>query len=245
MIIPAIDLLDGQTVRLFKGDYNQVTHYEQSPQELVNHYANNGAELIHVVDLQGARDVTARQLSLIGKLAASTEVLIQVGGGIRSEQDVAELLEAGAGRVVIGSLAIEEPSLVASWIKSFGSERIVIALDVALGDQGQKWLPTQAWQEGGRVLLEDVIDQFVAVNVQHILCTDISRDGTLQGSNHQLYSELKQKYPQISWQASGGIGSLQDIATVAQSEVYGIIVGKALLEGKFTLKEARSCWLAE
>jgi len=245
MIIPAIDLIDGQTVRLFKGDYSQVTYYDQTPAELVDLYSQNGAELIHIVDLQGAKDVSRRQLALIGELSSSTEVLIQTGGGVRSEKDITELLDAGAGRVVIGSLAIKEPELVSGWIQNFGPQRIVLALDVALGELGEKWLPTQAWQSGGQVLLEDVLDQFLAVNVQHILCTDISRDGTLQGSNHQLYRELQEKYPQLTWQASGGIGSLEDISRVAQTGVSGIIVGKAFLDGKFTLKEAQACWLAE
>ena len=245
MIIPAIDIIDGQTVRLFKGDYGQVTYYDQTPAELVELYSKNGAELIHIVDLQGAKDLSQRQLSLIEELCTSTEVLIQTGGGIRSEKDIAELLEAGAGRVVIGSLAIKKPELVSVWIQNFGPEKIVLALDVALGEEGQKWLPTQAWQEGGQVLLEDVLDQFLAVNVQHILCTDISRDGTLQGSNHLLYAELQEKYPQLTWQASGGIGGLQDISRVAETGVSGIIVGKALLDGKFTLEEAQACWLAE
>ena len=245
MIIPAIDIIDGQTVRLFKGDYSRVTYYDQTPAWLVEDYAKNGAELIHIVDLQGARDINQRQLSLIGELSSSTDVLIQTGGGIRSEKDVAELLEAGAGRVVIGSLAIKEPEVVSTWVQNFGPDKIVLALDVALGEQGEKWLPTQAWQRGGQVLLEDVLDQYLAVKVQHILCTDISRDGTLQGSNHQLYTELQEKYPQLTWQASGGIGSLGDISRVAQTGVAEIIVGKALLDGKFTLKEAQSCWLAE
>ncbi|NQT61925.1 MAG: 1-(5-phosphoribosyl)-5-[(5-phosphoribosylamino)methylideneamino]imidazole-4-carboxamide isomerase [Candidatus Marinimicrobia bacterium] len=245
MIIPAIDIIDGQTVRLFKGDYSQITYYDQTPTSLVERYANGGAKLIHIVDLQGARDVDQRQLSLIGELSTSTDVLIQTGGGIRSEQDVAELLEAGAGRVVIGSLAIKEAELVSTWVQNFGPERVVLALDVALDEQGQKWLPTQAWQTGGQVLLEDVLDQYLEANVQHILCTDISRDGTLQGSNHQLYTELQEKYPQLTWQASGGIGSLNDISRVAQAGVAGIIVGKALLDRKFSLKEAQSCWLAE
>jgi len=245
MIIPAIDLIDGQTVRLYKGDYGQVTYYDQTPTELVALYSRKGAELIHIVDLQGAKDLSKRQLALIRELSSSTEVLIQTGGGVRTEKDITELLDAGAGRVVIGSLAIKEPELVSGWIQNFGPQRIVLALDVALGEQGEKWLPTQAWQAGGQVLLEDVLDQFLAVNVQHILCTDIGRDGTLQGSNHQLYRELQEKYPQLTWQASGGIGSLQDISMVAQTGVSGIIVGKALLDGKFTLKEAQACWLAE
>ncbi len=244
MIIPAIDIIAGKTVRLFKGDYGQVTYYDQTPQELVELYSNSGAALIHIVDLQGARDIHKRQLSFIRELCASTEVTIQTGGGIRSEEDVVELLEAGAGRVVIGSLAIGQPEKVKGWIQKFGPDKIVLALDVALGEHGQKWLPTQAWQEGGQALLEDVLDQYLEVNIQHILCTDISRDGTLQGSNHQLYAELQEKYPQLTWQASGGIGKLEDVSHVARTGVAGIIVGKALLDKKFSLKEAQSCWHA-
>ncbi len=242
MIIPAIDLIAGKTVRLFKGDYAKVTNYPQAPQELVKAYSEKGAEVIHIVDLQGARDVANRQLDLIGELASGVEAIIQSGGGIRSEKDISDLLKRGVSRVVIGSLAIKEPALVQEWVKQFGPDQIVLALDVALDDQGQKWLPTHAWQEGGQVRLEEVLDQFLAVNIKHILCTDISRDGTLKGSNNQLYTELQQKYPQLTWQASGGIGGLQDIKDVAQTDVSGIIVGKALLDGLFTLEEAMSCW---
>ena len=242
MIIPAIDIIAGQTVRLFKGDYKQVTPYEQSPAELVQNYAETGAELIHVVDLQGARDVSKRQLSLIAELAASVDVPIQTGGGIRTENDVGELLNTGVSRVIIGSLAIKEPDLVQGWVKAFGPEKMVLALDVSLDEDGQKWLPTQAWQEGGQVRLEEVLDQYLSVNIKHILCTDISRDGTLKGSNSQLYAELQQKYPELNWQASGGIGGLGDIQEVAQTGVSGVIVGKALLDGLFTFKEAQSCW---
>lgn len=245
MIIPAIDIIAGRTVRLLRGDYGQVTYYERSPLELVETYTQNGANLIHVVDLQGAKDVEQRQLPLIATLSRATRIPIQTGGGIRSEADVSAVLESGAARVIIGSLAIKEPILVSDWIQKFGPEKIVLALDVALDSDGAKWLPTQAWQEGGRVLLEDILEQYLEVGVKHILCTDISRDGTLEGSNHLLYAELQKKYPQLAWQASGGIGQLADIEKVAETGVTGIIVGKALLDGRFTFEEAQACWHVE
>ncbi|MCF7822714.1 MAG: 1-(5-phosphoribosyl)-5-[(5-phosphoribosylamino)methylideneamino]imidazole-4-carboxamide isomerase [Candidatus Marinimicrobia bacterium] len=245
MIIPSIDLIGGQTVRLFKGDYEKINYYEQSPLALVRSYSKAGADLIHLVDLQGAKEITRRQLPLIQKLVSSTDVHIQVGGGIRSEEDVRELLEVGVERVVIGSLAIKEPEKVMEWVKRYGSEKIVLALDVNIDEKGVKWLPTQAWQQDGQLPLEALLDQYLSVQIKHILCTDISRDGTLSGSNDQLYSELQQNYPHFTWQASGGIGSLGDIAKIAATGVSGIIVGKALLDGIFTFREAQSCWLGE
>lgn len=245
MIIPAIDIIGGQTVRLFKGDYQKISYYQQSPLDLLQLYSQAGVGIIHIVDLQGARDITQRQLPLIQKLVSSTSVPIQVGGGIRSEADLRQLLEAGVERVVIGSMAIKNPNKVSGWIKAYGPGKIVLALDVAIDEKGAKWLPTQAWQQGGQIHLEDLLEQYLNVNVKHILCTDISRDGTLSGSNYHLYRELQQKFPQLSWQASGGIGSLDDIPKIVATGVSGIIVGKALLDGIFTLEEAIACWLGE
>ena len=245
MIIPAIDIMAGKTVRLFRGDYGQVTFYQETPQELVQKYTYEGAEWIHVVDLQGAREPDRRQFELIANLSRSSQVSIQIGGGIRSEADLAGLLNAGADRVVIGSLAINEVELVTSWLKTFGGHRIVLALDVSLDAHGQRWLPTQAWQAAGGYRLEEILDKYLDAGVKHILCTDISRDGTLRGSNTELYADLQKQYPMLKWQASGGIGSRDDITAVARTGVAGVIVGKALLEGIFTLKEAVSCWRAE
>ncbi len=242
MIIPAIDLIEGKAVRLLKGDYDKVTYYDDSPLDLVQKYANGDTEVIHVVDLQGARDTKRRQLDLISEMVSVAGVAIQTGGGIRTAEDITDLLAAGVRRLVIGSLAIKEPATVIPWIKNFGAEHIVLALDVSIDDDGNKMLPTFAWQERGNQRLESILDQYLDVDIKHILCTDISRDGTLQGSNTSLYSELQVKYPQLEWQASGGIGNLGDIESVAKTGVSGVIVGKALLDGKFTLGEAQTCW---
>jgi phosphoribosylformimino-5-aminoimidazole carboxamide ribotide isomerase len=244
MIIPAIDLLDGKVVRLLKGNYGQVTYYDKSPVDLVRRYSTNGVQVIHIIDLQGARDTDRRQLDLIRELVRSTVIQIQTGGGIRSEEDIFELLNAGVARVVIGSLSINEPQKVQGWINKFGPEKIVLALDVSIDEEGNKWLPTHGWRQGSGKRLEEILDQYISTGVKHILCTDISRDGTLKGSNTGLYSELSGRYPQLEWQASGGIGELEDISSVAQTGVSGVIIGKALLDGKFTLGEAQACWLA-
>jgi phosphoribosylformimino-5-aminoimidazole carboxamide ribotide isomerase len=247
MIIPAIDLIDGQTVRLYQGDYDQKTSYSKTPLEIKQSYAAQGAQWLHLVDLDGAKDSTKRQLMLLRQLinqqtAQSKDLNIQVGGGVRNQQDVESLLAIGANRVVIGSLAIKEPETVKAWIKQYGNEKIVLALDINIDESGNKWLPTHGWIEKSNVTLENLLEDYKSVEVKHVLCTDISKDGTLTGSNVELYQELVSKYPTIQWQASGGIGSLDDIKNLKPTAVAGVILGKALLEGKFTLEEAISCW---
>ena len=242
MIIPAIDLIDGQTVRLYQGSYDQTTHYTQTPFELRDRYAAAGAGVLHLVDLSGAKDASQRQTALLRELMQQSPLPVQVGGGVRSEADLVTLLEAGASRVVIGSLAIRQSALVQQWLKQYGGERIVLALDVSINERGEKTLPSHGWIEASNITLEQVLDGFITAGARHVLCTDISKDGTLQGPNVALYAELVQKYPQIQWQASGGVGSLADIKALKPTGVAGVILGRALLEGKFTAQEAMQCW---
>jgi len=242
MMIPAIDLIEGQVVRLFQGDYQQKTNYQTSAKERQDAYASAGATVMHFVDLDGAKDNTKRQLSTLKNLVNHPTMVIQVGGGIRNENDVKQLLDLGANRVVIGSLAIKQPELVLQWLTQYGPEKIVLALDVKIDSQGNKTLPTHGWIKDSGVILEDLLDQYISAGLKHVLCTDISKDGTLTGTNVELYTELCKKYPSINWQASGGIGSLDDIKALIPTGVSGVILGRSLLEGKFTLEEAISCW---
>ncbi|OUS24883.1 1-(5-phosphoribosyl)-5-[(5-phosphoribosylamino)methylideneamino]imidazole-4-carboxamide isomerase [Thalassotalea sp. 42_200_T64] len=242
MIIPAIDLINGKTVRLYQGDYQQKTDYEQTPEQLVASYFEQGAEVLHLVDLDGAKDSKQRQTQRLKDIISVAKMPVQVGGGVRCQQDVDDLLALGASKVVIGSLAIKQPELVKSWLTIYGKDKIVLALDVQINEQGDKLLPTHGWIEKSNTTLESLLDFYGSDNISQVLCTDISKDGTLTGSNVELYRQLKQQYPSIFWQASGGIGCLDDINNVAQSGADGIILGRALLEGKFTLTEAISCW---
>lgn len=242
MIIPALDLIDGQVVRLFQGDYGQVTEYKVNPAEQFALYHQAGADWLHLVDLTGAKDTSARQLDLIRTLLASTPANIQIGGGVRSEQDVADLLDAGAQRVVIGSTAVKQPEVVKAWMEKYGPERIVLALDVNIDDNGQRKVAVSGWQEDSGVTIEALIEDFRTVGLKHVLCTDISRDGTLAGSNVDLYRDLCAQYPDVQFQSSGGIGSLDDIAALKGTGVAGVIVGRALLDGKFTAEQAFACW---
>ncbi|WP_339386413.1 1-(5-phosphoribosyl)-5-[(5-phosphoribosylamino)methylideneamino]imidazole-4-carboxamide isomerase [Vibrio caribbeanicus] len=244
MIIPALDLIEGQVVRLYQGDYGKVTEYKVDPIKQFNAYFDAGSEWLHLVDLTGAKNTKERQLSLIGQLLSGTPANIQIGGGIRTEQDVIDLLDAGAKRVVVGSTAVREPQRVKSWIQKYGVEQIVLALDINVDAQGQRKVAISGWQEDSGVTIEDLLDSYLEVGLKHVLCTDISRDGTLSGSNVELYRDLCRQYPQIKFQSSGGIGSLDDIAALRGTGVAGVIVGRALLDGKFSVEESIACWTA-
>ncbi|CAG9296771.1 1-(5-phosphoribosyl)-5-[(5-phosphoribosylamino)methylideneamino]imidazole-4-carboxamide isomerase [Celerinatantimonas diazotrophica] len=245
MIIPALDLINGQVVRLYQGDYQQQTTYSDDPLSQFLSYQNQGAQVLHLVDLDGAKDTTTRQLSVIRRLISKTQVKIQVGGGIRDEDALSDLLESGAARVVIGSMAVKQPEVVSQWIERYGSEQIVLALDVNVNAAGEKRVAVSGWQDDSGMQIEALLDHYLTYGLKHVLCTDISRDGTLQGSNTTMYKELCQRYPTIQFQSSGGIGSLKDIAELRSTGVAGVIVGKALLEGKFTVEEAIKCWRNE
>jgi len=242
VIIPAIDLIQGKTVRLYQGSYDKTTEYQQTPLQLRDLYAKAGAGILHLVDLTGAKNAADRQLELLTSLMKNAPLPVQVGGGVRTAADVEQLLAAGASRVVVGSVAIREPATVQGWLRTYGGDKIVLALDVAINAKGDKTLPSHGWIEESTITLEQVLDGFIAAGAKHVLCTDISKDGTLQGPNVALYAELVQKYPQIQWQASGGVGSLADIKALKPTGVAGVILGRALLEGKFTIEEAIQCW---
>ncbi len=235
-IIPALDLIDGQVVRLHQGDYAKQTTYCDDPIAQFADYVRQGAQQLHLVDLTGAKNPHIRQI------IAATPCPVQVGGGIRREQDVADLLMTGANRVVIGSTAIKERATVKQWFTQYGAEKFVLALDININANGQKIVAISGWQEASGVLLEEVIEDYQSVGLRHVLCNDISRDGTLAGSNIDLYREICAQYPDIQFQSSGGIGSLADIEALKNTGVAGVIVGRALLEGKFNVAEAIECW---
>ncbi|MFB2538309.1 MULTISPECIES: 1-(5-phosphoribosyl)-5-[(5-phosphoribosylamino)methylideneamino]imidazole-4-carboxamide isomerase [unclassified Acinetobacter] len=240
VVIPAIDVIDGKVVRLYQGDYGQTTQYQYDPIQQLQAYADAGATQLHLVDLTGAKDPNARQIAVIAEIIAKVNCPIQVGGGVRSIDDVKSLLDIGANRVVIGSQAVKNPTMVKEWFKQFGAEKLVLALDVQIKN-GVPYVAIHGWQEDSGITLHSLIEDYQSVGLKHVLCTDIFCDGTLQGSNVNLYKELVQTYPQLAIQSSGGIGNLADIEAIKATGVAGIIVGRALLEGKVTIAEALSC----
>ena len=238
-IIPAIDLRGGRVVRLRQGDYAQQTTYETHPLALAQGYADAGAAWLHLVDLDGARSGSLDNLRVIEAIAAHG-MAIQAGGGVRGEQDLQRLFDAGVRRVVLGSVAIREPDVVAGWLASHGAERLTLALDTR--HVGDRWvLPSAGWTEVETRTLDELAPWYAARGARHLLCTDIERDGMLAGFNLDLYRHLAVSVPQLSVQASGGVRSLDDIRAAREAGAAAVILGRALLEGRFTLKDALTC----
>ena len=217
MIIPAIDLIDGCVVRLHQGDYGARRDYGEDPLARLQRYQASGAQLLHIVDLTGAKDPKARQIPLLRELLSSLSIPVQTGGGIRSADDVRSLLDAGAARVVVGSAAVKRTDEVAGWMKTFGADKLVLALDVRINKAGNAEVAVSGWQENSGVLMDDLIRAFEPAGLRYVLTTDISKDGTLAGPNTALYAKLAQTFPNIDFQASGGIGSLDDIRAVSHT----------------------------
>ncbi len=237
LIYPAIDLKDGVCVRLMHGDFDQVTHYDDQPAARLTTFAAEGAQWIHIVDLDGAEAGQAMQHGLIGELTGAIDVKIQSGGGVRSANDVAKLLDSGVSRVVIGSLAVTQPNDVAAWLNGFGVERITLALDVKIED-GVPVPALKCWTQSSGVTLWEALDRYPKGVAKHLLVTDVGRDGALSGPNLELLSEIRLRRPDLVLQASGGVSSLQDIQAIKALGCHGAIVGRALYENRFTLPEA-------
>lgn len=237
-IYPAIDVREGRVVRLHKGDYDKETRYPTEPLTVAQEYADGGASWLHLVDLDAARAGGYTLTPLLREIVAGTGLSVQTGGGVRGKEDVVALLEAGASRVVVGSLAIREPETVAAWIEEFGADRITVALDTRTGEDGSWVLPTSGWTSDSETDLAVLLSHYARSGLAHALCTDIGRDGTMAGPNLNLYTFLTRAVPDVAVQASGGTRHAADVRGVRKIGCAGVILGKALLEGKLTVEEA-------
>lgn len=238
-LIPALDLIDGEVVRLVKGAYESKQVYDFKPLEKLKVYEKAGAKWLHLVDLSGAKEPNKRQFELIQSLALNLNANLQVGGGIRTKAEVKNLLESGVKRVVIGSLALTNPKLCVELLREFGADKLCLALDVKPVRE-DFYLALNAWQDTSEKRLFEVLEFYAKEGLKHILCTDISKDGTLSGVNVGLYEQIALNYPQIHIQASGGVAGLEDLKKL-KGLCGGVIVGKALLEGIFNIKEGLQC----
>jgi len=241
IVYPAIDVRGDCVVRLRQGDYARETRYAEDPYVLALRYAEAGANWLHLVDLDAARWGGYRLHALLHRLARDGRLRVQTGGGVRSADDVQAVLDAGAARVVIGSVAVRDPAQVCAWIDRFGPERIVIALDTRCDDGGRWRLPLNGWTDPGDAELFTLLDLYASGGARHVLCTDITRDGMMNGPNLELYATLCRLYPMLALQASGGVRDTDDIARLARAGCCGAITGKALLDGNFKLEEALAC----
>ena len=238
---PAIDVRDGHVVRLLQGDYDRETRYGDDPFAVAMRYADAGAQWLHLVDLDAARAGGYTLAPLLRRIADDGRLRVQTGGGVRDEAAVAAMLDAGAARVVIGSLAVREPERVVAWLARFGAERLTIALDTRRDDGGVWRLPVHGWTEHAARDLDACLDLYRDAGARHLLCTDIARDGMLQGPNLDLYRAILARGDGFALQASGGVRDVADVAAARDAGCAGAVLGKALLEGRMTVAQALAC----
>ena len=231
LIYPAIDLYEGKAVRLFKGDYNQMTVYNENPLAVAEDFVRCGATHIHMVDLQGARDGTTPNLDLICRIKKATGLFCEVGGGIRSMEIIDRYMEAGLDRVILGTAAVTDPGFVRQAVAKYG-DKIAVGIDIKEGRVAIK-----GWTETSQIDAMDFCQQMEEIGVKTIICTDISRDGAMQGTNHSLYQTLSERFS-LQIIASGGVSSIEDVKRLADQKLYGAIVGKAYYAGDIDLAAA-------
>lgn len=232
--IPAIDLIDNQVVRLFQGDYRQQISYSLDPVEYAFEIASKGLKYLHLVDLSGAKAGKLIHQEVLLQITSQTDLKVDFGGGVKTEEDIYTLLKSGANQVVVGSLCVTDPEKVVSWIKTFGINRFILALDTIENE-----LKINGWQNTSGKTLEEVMSWFSPFRELTILTTDIRKDGTGSGPNVDLYQKLVLQFPDQRWIASGGVESLSDLEQLRKAGCYGCVIGKALLEGKITLNQLK------
>ncbi len=230
-IFPAIDLKDKKAVRLLKGDYNKVTVFNDNPVEVAKNFESCGAEYLHVVDLDGAKDGDTTNFDVVKAIIDNTSLKVEIGGGIRTEEVIKKYIDAGAFRVILGTVAITEPEFTEEMIKKYGN-KIAIGIDVLDG-----FVAVKGWTEISKVSCDELFEKMEKAGADTIICTDISKDGAMVGTNLQLYKELSEKY-NIKIIASGGVSDMDNIKALTKLNVFGAIVGKALYLEKIDLKEA-------
>lgn len=230
-IFPAIDLYDKKAVRLFKGDYNEMTVYSNNPIEIARDFEKSGAKFIHMVDLEGAKEGTTPNIEIVSQIANETSLFVEIGGGIRSLETVKKYFEAGVDRVILGTAAVTDEDFLKEAVGTYG-DKIAVGADVKDG-----YIAIKGWIEKSELTLEDFLSKMQSIGVKYIICTDISKDGAMRGTNLELYSELSKKYS-MNITASGGVSTINDVIELNKLGLYGAIIGKAYYIGAINLKEA-------
>ena len=231
IIFPAIDLYDKKAVRLYKGDYQNMTVYSENPIEIARDFECAGATHIHMVDLEGAKDGTTPNLDIVSQVANETSLFVEIGGGIRDMATVEKYLSAGVGRVILGTAAVTNPEFLKEAVKKYG-DKIAVGADVKDG-----FIAIKGWLEKSQITLEDFLYDMQNIGIKYIICTDISKDGAMRGTNLELYKKLSQKYS-MNITASGGVSTLDDVKKLREMNIYGAIIGKAYYIGAIDLKDA-------
>jgi len=231
-IIPAIDLIEGKCVRLTEGDYSQKKEYSQDPLAMAKFFEDKGVKRLHIVDLEGAKQKKIVHLFVLEKIAQNTNLIIDYGGGIQTTQQVKDILNAGASMVSVGSLAVKNEALFLSFLEEFGAEKILLASDV----KNEKIL-TNAWQEGTEKSVFDFLENFQKKGLKQFFCTDVSKDGKLEGTNLRLYQKLRSHFPTLELIASGGVTEVSELEKLEVMKIDGVIIGKAIYEGRISFQE--------
>ena len=237
VIIPAIDLMDGKCVRLTQGDYGQKKEYSADPLDMAMQYADCGVTRLHVVDLDGAKAKKPCNLAVLERIATRTSLDVEWGGGIKDASALRSALDAGAGRIICGSIAVDDRAAFSQWLAQFGPSRIILGADVRDGK-----VATHGWLKDSGLALEELMGWYVPEGLSQMICTDISKDGMLQGPDFGFYVSLKEQWPTVDVTLSGGISCMDDLVKAEGLGLHSVIVGKAIYEGKITLKELES-WL--
>lgn len=233
-IIPAIDLIDGKCVRLVKGDYGQTKVYDALPVDMARRYADCGVKRIHIVDLDGAKCSAPRNLAVLEQIASQVPIEIEWGGGISSSETLEQVFSAGATCAIIGSVAALQPELFSEWLARFGGDKMILGADVKEG-----FIAVKGWLEGTSLTIEALVDRFLPEGLSQVICTDISKDGMLQGPATSLYTDLQARYPSVDFTVSGGISSMDDIRSLNELGLRKVIAGKAIYENKITLEDIK------
>ncbi|HEX5168998.1 MAG TPA: 1-(5-phosphoribosyl)-5-[(5-phosphoribosylamino)methylideneamino]imidazole-4-carboxamide isomerase [Cyclobacteriaceae bacterium] len=231
-IIPAIDVIDGKCVRLTQGDYAKKKVYNENPLEVAKMFEDAGIIDLHLVDLDGAKAGKVVNWKVAESICSNTKLNVDFGGGIKKKEEITTLLNIGIRQVNLGSIAVKDPEQVFSWLDEFTSEKIILSADVK-----NETIAISGWLESGKVELFDFINQYVAKGIKHVACTDISVDGMLTGPNLSLYKKLQKSFPNLRIIASGGVGTMEHLLQLRAANVFGVIIGKAIYEGRITMKE--------
>ncbi|RRA98567.1 1-(5-phosphoribosyl)-5-[(5-phosphoribosylamino)methylideneamino]imidazole-4-carboxamide isomerase [Larkinella rosea] len=231
-IIPAIDLIEGKAVRLTQGDYNQKKEYNARPLEVAQQFEDAGLTRLHLVDLDGARAKRVVNWKVLELIAGKTGLHIDFGGGVQSDEDLRTVFECGAKQVTGGSIAVKKPDVFEKWLSQFGSEAIILGADA----KNEK-IAVSGWEEDTQVWVYDFVENYVEKGVKYVISTDVAKDGLLQGPSFDLYRNLQDRFPDLNLIASGGVSGMQDLEMLADMNLFGVIVGKAIYEGRVTLKE--------
>lgn len=229
-LIPAIDIIDGQCVRLTKGDYDQKTVYRDSPAEVAKEFEQLGFKRLHVVDLDGAKSKHIVNAGVLRRISTETHLMVDFGGGIKTDEDIEKAFEAGAAMVTVGSIAVTQPELFVGWLKKYGADRMILGADVRNGK-----ISINGWKEDSTEDLLPFLRKYIDAGVKTVLCTEISKDGTLAGPATELYQQVMAAYPQLHLIASGGVSSIDDIKALDKAGIPAVVFGKAIYEGRIDL----------